>query len=89
MHLVRSTSFADQHCFYSELDTALKRDVVERTTFPMYTRNIEIKCKLSDLEVVFTNSENQLPITGYIQLERQDKIESGSLCRCPSVVESG
>ncbi len=31
-----------------ELENAFKRDVVERTTLPMHTINVEIKYKLSD-----------------------------------------
>ena len=64
-----------------ELETAFKRDVVERTTFPMNTRNVEIKYKLSDLDFALNNPPNQLPVTGYIQSERQKKIESGNLLR--------
>ncbi len=43
----------------------------ERTTFLMHTINVEIKCKLSDLEIALNNLPNQLSVTGYIQSELQ------------------
>jgi hypothetical protein len=49
-----------------ELETAFERDVVERTTFLMHTINVEIKYKLSDLNVALNNPPNQLPVTRYI-----------------------
>ena len=80
-HIIGSTSFTDQNCILSELDSAFKRDVVERPEFPNNIRNVEMKYKLSDLEVAFNNPPNQLPVTGYIQSEPQHKIESGNLLR--------
>jgi hypothetical protein len=80
-HLIGSTSFADRSCILDELESAFMRDVVERATFPKNTINVEIRYKLSDLEVAFNNSPNQLHVTGYIQSERQKKIESGNLLR--------
>ena len=71
----------DQSNVIDELETAFKHDVVERTTFPMNTRNVEIKYKLSDLDFALNNLPNQIPVTGYIQSERQKKIESGTLLR--------
>ena len=82
-HMVGYTSVPDNDGsnVTDELETAFKRDVVERTTFPMNTRNVEIKYKLSDLDLALNNPPNQLPVTGYIQSERQKKIESGTLLR--------
>ena len=37
----------------------------------MHTINVEIKCKLSDLEIALKNPQNQLSVTRYIQSERQ------------------
>ena len=81
--ILGSTSFTgtDQSSGLNELESAFKRDVVERTTFPIHTRNVEIKYKLSDLELALHNPPHQLPITGYIQSERQKKIDSGNLLR--------
>ncbi len=65
-----------------ELESAFKRYVVESTTFPMNTKTVEInliKYKPSDLDYALNNPPNQLPVTGYIQSERQKKIESGNL----------
>ena len=81
MHMVGSASFTDRSNLLDELESAFKRDVLERTTFPMHTINIEIKYKLSDLEVALNNPPNQLPVTGYIQSERQNKIDSSNLLR--------
>jgi hypothetical protein len=71
----------DRSNVMDELETAFKRNVVERPTFPTNTRNVEIKYKLSDLDFALNNPPNQLPVTGYIQSERQKKIESGNLHR--------
>jgi len=81
--MIGSTTFTstDRRNVLNELESAFKCDVVERTTFPMQTINVEIRYKLSDLLVALNNPPNQLPVTGYIQSERQKKIESGSLLR--------
>ncbi len=73
------TSFTDRSNLLDELESAFKRDVVESTvtTFPMHTINVEIKYKLSDFEIALNlnNAPNQLPVTGYIQSERQKTID--------------
>jgi hypothetical protein len=81
--MIGSTSFADRCCHgaLDELESAFIRDVVERTTFPVYTKNVEIKYKLADLEVALNNPPNQLHITGYIQSQRQMNIDSSNLLR--------
>ncbi len=65
--LVGSTALTDRKCLLEELDSLLKRDLVERPTFPTYTSYVELKFKLSDLEVFLTNACTKLPVTGYIQ----------------------
>ena len=81
VHMVGSSSFTNRNCLLSELDSVLKRDLVERPTFPTNTSYVEIKYKLSDLEVAVTNPPTQLPVTGYIQSAPTHKIESGNLLR--------
>ncbi len=68
------TAFTDRSNLLDELESAFKRDVVERTTFPMHNISVEIKYKMSDLEIALNNPPNQLPVTGYIQSERQKKL---------------
>ena len=79
--MVGFTSLTDQSNLLDELESAFIRDVVQRTTFPMHTINVEIKYKLSDLEIALNSPPNQLPVTGYIQSERQEKIDSSNLLR--------
>ena len=79
--LVGSTALTDRKCLLEELDSLLKRDLVERPTFPTYTSNVELKFKLSDLEVVLANACTKLPVTGYIQSAPTYKIDSGNLLR--------
>ena len=81
-NMIGSTSFADRSCALDELESAFMRDVVERTTFPMNTINVEIKYKLSDLEVALNNPPNQLSVTGYIQSKRQ------TMCKCSASLPS-
>jgi hypothetical protein len=80
-HLVGSTALTDRKCLLAELDSHLKRDLVERPTFPTCTGYVELKYKLSDLELVLTNASTQLPVTGYFQSAPTQKIDSGSLLR--------
>mmetsp|Transcript_3607 Transcript_3607/g.7909 ORF Transcript_3607/g.7909 Transcript_3607/m.7909 type:complete len:113 (-) Transcript_3607:82-420(-) len=77
-HLVGSTELADRKCLLEELDSHLKRDLVERPTFPTCTGYVELKYKLSDLELVLTNTSTQLPVTGYFQSDPTHKIDSGA-----------
>jgi hypothetical protein len=44
-----------------------------------YTSYVELKLKLSDLEVVLTNACTELLVTGYIQSAPTYKIDSGNL----------
>ncbi len=40
-HMVGSVSLTDQNSLLSELESAFKRDVLERDTFPPNTRSVE------------------------------------------------
>ena len=53
-----------------ELDTELKRLVLERQRFPLYLRNIEFKYKLSDWELARTKTPIHLPVQGYVQSDK-------------------
>jgi hypothetical protein len=79
--LFRSPALIDKKCLLEELDSLLKRDLVKRPTFPTYTSNVELKLKLSDLEVVLANACTKLPVTGYIQSAPHYNIDSGNLLR--------
>jgi hypothetical protein len=50
-----------------DLDSELRRDLLERPSFPTYASYVETKYKLSDLEVALTNASAQLHVTGYVQ----------------------
>ncbi len=65
--MVGSISLTDRDCLLRKLDSKLKRDLVERQTFPTNTSYVAIKYKLSDLEVALTNAFTQLPVSGYMQ----------------------
>jgi hypothetical protein len=77
--LVGSSALIDKKCLLEELDSLFKRDSVKRPTFPTYTSNVELKFKLSDLEVA--NACTKLPVTGYIQSAPHYNIDSGNLLR--------
>jgi hypothetical protein len=79
--MVGSTSLTDRDCLLRELDSKLKRDLVERPTFPTNTSYVAIKYKLSDLQVTLINASTQLPVSGYIQTAPTHKIDSGNLLR--------
>ena len=50
-----------------ELDSALRRDLLERETLPDYIRSAQLKYKLSDLEVALNRNPITIHVTGYIQ----------------------
>ncbi len=58
---------------------------MERPEFPTYIRNVEIKFKLSDSDSILgtelANPRPQLSVVGYIQSERNYKVEFGNLLR--------
>ena len=81
LHMAGSTDFTNRKKLLEELDSLLKRDLVDRSTFPTYISSVELNYKLSDLEVAHTNSSTQLPVTGYIQSAPGHKIDSDNLLR--------
>jgi hypothetical protein len=81
VQLVGPSALIDKKCLHEELDSFLKRDLIECPTFPTYTSNVELKFKLSDLEVVLANACTKLPVTGYIQSAPHYNIDSGNLLR--------
>jgi hypothetical protein len=62
--LVGSSALTDKKCLLEELDSLLKRDLVKRPMIPTYTSYVELKFKLSDLEVVLANACTKLPVIG-------------------------
>jgi hypothetical protein len=64
--------------FIHEVDSALKRDFLERDTRPPYLKSVELKYKLSDLEAVLNRS---LRVTGYIQSGEGRAIDRDNLLR--------
>ena len=62
-----------------ELDTELKRLVMERQCFPLYLRNVEFKYKLSDWELARTRTPIHLPVQGYIQSQHKHSIDLHNL----------
>ncbi len=84
--LVGSTALIDKKCLLKELDSLLKRDLVECQKIPTYTSNVELKFKLSndsDLEVVLANACTKLPgtVSRYIRSASLYNIDSGNLLR--------
>jgi hypothetical protein len=79
--MVGSTSCLDRDCLLRDLDSELRRDLLERPSVPTYTSYVEIKYKLSDLEVVLTNASTQLAVAGYFQTSRSYRIDYGNLLR--------
>jgi hypothetical protein len=51
-HMFGSTFSTDRTSILSGLDSAFKRDVVERPEFPTYIRNVEIQYKLSNFHSI-------------------------------------
>ena len=80
-HMVGSTGFTERKNLLEELDSLLKRDLVERPTFPTNISSVELKYKLSDLEVALTNASTHLPVTGYIQSAPTYNFDSVTLLR--------
>ena len=79
--LVGSTESTDRKSLLEKLDSLLKRDLVERPTFPTCTGYVELKYKLSDVDVALTKASTQLPVAGYFQSMPANKIESSNLLR--------
>jgi hypothetical protein len=82
--LVGFIALIDKKCLLEELDSLLKRDLVERPTFPTHTSNVDLNFKLSDLEIflaIVANACTKLPVTGYIQSAPHYNIDSGNFHR--------
>jgi hypothetical protein len=79
--LVGSTESTDRKSLLEKLDSLLKRDLVERPTYPTCTGYVELKYKLSDLDVALTKASTQLPVALYFQSAPANKIESSNLLR--------
>jgi hypothetical protein len=65
------------------LDSELWHDVIARQTFLPYIRNVELKCKMADLEVAMIENpmvpSKVLPVVGYIQSVQIHPIEDDHL----------
>ncbi len=58
--MVGSTDFTNRKKLLEDLDSLLKRDLVESPAFQANIGSVELKYKLSDLEVAITNASTQL-----------------------------
>ena len=63
------------------VDDALTRDLLEWDTRPAYLRSAELKYKYSDLLLALNTPPRYLPITGYIQSERNHAVDFDILLR--------
>ena len=79
--LVGSTESTDRKSLLEKLDSLLKRDLVERPTYPTCTGYVELKYKLSDLDVALTKASPHLPVAGYFQSAPAKNIDSINLLR--------
>ena len=61
------------------VDSALRRDLLERETRPPNLRNIQLKYKVSDLEVALNKTPITLHVTGYIQSALNHALELDKL----------
>ena len=64
-----------------EVDSALKRDFLERDTRPPYLKSAELKYKLSDLEAALKKTPRSLHVTGYIQSDTHRAMDRDNLLR--------
>ena len=60
-------------------DSAILRDLLERTTCPTLLRSPQLKYKLSDLYLALTKSPMTLPVSGYIQSEAHCSVDRDQL----------
>ena len=67
--------------FLVHIDSALRRDLMERETRPPNLRSVQLKYKPSDLEVVLNKTPMTLHVTGYIQSTEHRAVELDSLLR--------
>ena len=64
-----------------DVDSALRRDLMERETRPPNLRSAQLKYKLSDLEVALNKNPITLHVTGYIQSHVNHAVELDKLLR--------
>ena len=62
-----------------QMETEMKRLVLQAQRFPLHLRNIELRYKLSDWELARTKIPIQLPVQGYIQSQINYSIDSHNL----------
>ena len=64
-----------------DVDSALRRDLLQRETLPPNLRSAQLKYKLSDLEVTLNKKPITLHVTGYIQSTAHRAVELDNLLR--------
>ena len=57
------------------VDDALTRELLERDTRPPFLRSAELKYKYSDLRLALSIPPRSLPLTGYIQTEKNHAVD--------------
>ena len=62
-----------------QMETVMKRLVLQAQRFPLHLRNIQLRYKLSDWELARTKIPVQLPIHGYIQSQDNYSIDFHNL----------
>jgi hypothetical protein len=80
-HMVATTS-TDPSRLKNELqqmETEMKRLVLQAQKYPLYLTNIELKYKLSDWELARTKTPIHLPVQGYIQSDKNRAINFDNL----------
>ena len=63
------------------VDSAIRRDIIERTTCLSLLRSAQLKYKLSYLHLALTKSPMTLPVSGYIQSEAHRAVDRDQLLR--------
>ena len=62
-----------------QMETIMKRLVLEAQRFPLYLRNVQLRYLLSDWELARTKIPIQLPVQGYIQTQNKYTIDFHNL----------
>ena len=63
------------------VDDVLTRDLLERVTRPPYLSSVQLKYKYSDLHLALSTPPRSLPLTGYIQSEKNRAVDIDILLR--------
>ena len=63
------------------VDSAIRRDLLDRETRPPNLRNVQLKYKVSELEVALNKTPITLHVTGYIQSPQNYGVELHNLLR--------